>query len=192
MAPKIEKCGLKALLNQKVLQDIRKSFENVHLDAFTWLTMKFHKHTYPIFIWFTAEKISIDLKKRIGFLRRIRNRFSRDKLFLIAEGIFDSKIRYGVLVYLNPVYNKEELKMTKIPKNTVALQTLQNSMIRVILGLKKEQDWKDFQSSRLRIDWQYLLNFIEICSYNIFERLWKVLQNIARFCMWSQNYLQSL
>ena len=73
-------------------------------------------------------------------LRRIRNRFPRDKVFLIAEGIFDSKIRYGVLVYLNPVYNKEELKMTKIPKNTVALQTLQNSMIRVILGLKKEQD----------------------------------------------------
>ena len=134
---------------------------------------------------------SIDLKKRIGFLRRIRNRFSRDKLFLIAEGIFDSKIRYGVLVYLNPVYNKEELKMTKIPKNTVALQTLQNSMIRVILGLKKEQDWKDFQSSRLRIDWQYLLNFREICSYNIFERLWKVLQNIARFCVCSQTYLQS-
>ena len=25
-----------------------------------------------------------------------------------------------------------------------------------------KQDWKDFQSSRLHIDWQYLLNLIKI------------------------------
>ena len=51
-----------------------------------------------------------------------------------------------------------------------------------------KQDWKDFQSSRLHIDWQYLLNFKEIWSYNIFAKVLKVLQDIARFCMWSQTY----
>ena len=33
MAPKIKKCCFLTALNQKVLQDIKKSFEDVHLDA---------------------------------------------------------------------------------------------------------------------------------------------------------------
>ena len=32
---------------------------------------------------------------------------------MIAEAIFNSKIRYGVAVYLNPVYEEEDLKMKK-------------------------------------------------------------------------------
>ena len=49
-----------------------------------------------------------------------------------------------------------------------------------VLHYSIKQDWKDFQSSRLRIDWQYLFNFREIWSYyNIFARLWRVLQDIA-------------
>ena len=34
---------------------------------------------------------------------------------MIAEGIFNSKIRYGVAVYLNPVFQEEDLKMEKLP-----------------------------------------------------------------------------
>ena len=39
-------------------------------------------------------------------------------------------------VFLKPVYDEEDLKARKLPKNTNTLQTLQNSMIRVIYGLK--------------------------------------------------------
>ena len=56
---------------------------------------------------------------------------------MIAEAIFNSLLRYGVAVFLKPVYDEEDLKMKKFPKNTVVLQTLQNSMIRVIFGHKK-------------------------------------------------------
>ena len=38
---------------------------------------------------------------------------------MIAEAIFNSKIRYDVAVFLNPVYNEEDLKMknfSKIPQ----------------------------------------------------------------------------
>ena len=45
------------------------------------------------------EMLSIDLKKRIGLLKRIKQRIPRDKLVIIAEAIFNSKIRYGIPVY---------------------------------------------------------------------------------------------
>ena len=43
---------------------------------------------------------------------------------MIAEAIFNSLLRYGVAVFLKPVYDEEDLKMKKFPKNTVVLQTL--------------------------------------------------------------------
>jgi len=87
-------------------------------------------------------EISIDLKKRIGLLRRIRQRIPKEKLIIVAEAIFNSKIKYGASVYLVPVFDKEDLKWRRYsnPKdNTYTLQTLQNTMIRVIYGLKKSE-----------------------------------------------------
>ena len=57
---------------------------------------------------------------------------------MIAEAIFNSKIRYGISVYLNPVYDEEDLKVKKLSKNALVIQTLQNSMIRIILGFKRK------------------------------------------------------
>ena len=53
---------------------------------------------------------------------------------MIAEAIFNSKIRYGCSVYLTPVFDQEELKMKKLSKNTSHLQVLQNSMLRIVFG----------------------------------------------------------
>jgi hypothetical protein len=89
------------------------------------------------FEWSThVEKISIELKKRIGLLRRIKNRLPKNKMIMIAEAIFNSKVRFGIAVYLKPIFEEEDLKMKRLSKNTTVLQTLQNRMIRVILGLK--------------------------------------------------------
>ena len=89
------------------------------------------------FVWSThIDKLSIELKKRIGLLRRIRYRVTKEKINLIAEAIFNSLLRYGVAVFLKPVYDEEDLNRRKLPKNTNVLQTLQRSMIRVIYGLK--------------------------------------------------------
>ena len=92
------------------------------------------------FGWKThIEKLCIDLKKRIGLLKRIKERIPKEKLMIIAEAIFNSKIRYGSSVYLNPVFDEEDLKMKKLSKNVSILQTLQNSMLRSIFGLKKKE-----------------------------------------------------
>ena len=62
----------------------------------------------------------IVLKKRIGLLKRIKKRVPKDKLIIIAESIFNSKIRYGIAVYLKPTFDREEVKTENyqsIPKN---------------------------------------------------------------------------
>ena len=74
-------------------------------------------HINSDFEWSThVEKISIELKKRIGLLRRIRNRIPKDKLIMIADAIFQSKVRYGISVYLKPVFDEEDLKMKRCQK----------------------------------------------------------------------------
>ena len=94
-------------------------------------------HINADFVWSThIDKLSIELKKRTGLLRRIQKRVPKEKIVIIAEAIFNSLLRYGVAVFLKPVYDKEDLNMKKLPKNTAILQTLQNSMLRVIFGLK--------------------------------------------------------
>ena len=77
------------------------------------------------------------LKKRIGLLKRIKKRVPKDKLIIIAEAIFNSKIRYGLAVYLKPTFEREEVKTEKLSAHTKELQVVQNSMIRVIRGLKQ-------------------------------------------------------
>ena len=40
-------------------------------------------------------------------------------------------------MYLTPIFDREEVKMEKFPPHTKELQIVQNSMVRVILGLKQ-------------------------------------------------------
>ena len=42
--------------------------------------------------------------QQIGLLRWIRNKIPKEKLTIIAEAIFSTKIRYGIFIYLTPVF----------------------------------------------------------------------------------------
>ena len=131
-------------------------------------------HINSDFSWNThVEKISIELKKRIGLLKRIKNRVPKDKLIIIAEAIFNSKIRYGVSVYLNPVYDSEDLKMKKISKNANSLQILQNTMIRTILGLSKK---KHIDMMQVRNEMK-MMSVNQICVYHTILEAFNVIWN---------------
>ena len=82
------------------------------------------------------DEISSELKKRIGILKRIKEKVPADKLSIMADAIFNSVIRYGIAVYLVPTYEKEDLKARKLSSETYDLQVLQNKMLRVIHGLR--------------------------------------------------------
>ena len=80
-------------------------------------------HINADFGWSThIDQLSIELKKRIGLLRRIRKRVPREKIVIIAEAIFNSLLRYGVAVFLKPIYDKENMEKPRqkycYPSNT--------------------------------------------------------------------------
>jgi hypothetical protein len=80
-----------------------------------WLVITYSEkllglHINADFVWSThIDKLSIELKKRIGLLRRIKKRVPKEKIVIIAEAIFNSLLRYGVAVFLKPVYDKVEI-----------------------------------------------------------------------------------
>ena len=69
-------------------------------------------------------------------MRRIRERVPRGKLLMIAEAIFNSKIRYGIALYLNPTFETEEVKTRHLSNEARKLQIIQNNMIRMIFSYK--------------------------------------------------------
>ena len=101
--------------------------------------------------WTThVEKLSVELKTRIGILARIKQRMPKNKLIIISEAIFNSKIGYGIAAYITPTFEREDLKHKKLSSNASELQVLQNDMLRLILGLK-QKDHINMQQVREKI-----------------------------------------
>ena len=131
-------------------------------------------HINSNFSWEThVEKLMIELKKRIGILKRIKNRVPKNKLVIIAEAIFNSKIRYGIAVYLNPVYHEEELKVKKLSKNATELQTLQNIMLRLIFDINI---MKHTNMTKLRQKIK-MMSVNQLCVYHTLLEAHNVIKN---------------
>ena len=92
---------------------------------------------------------------------------------MIAEAIFNSKIRYGIAIYLNPIFDTEELKMKKLSKNATVLQTLQNTMIRMILGLNMKNHI-NMQHIRKKIQ---MMSVNQMCVYHTILEAFNVIRN---------------
>ena len=75
------------------------------------------------------------LKQRLGMLKRIKQRIPRDKLQIIADAIFNSKIRYGIAVYYRPCLTQEDETCTI----QEPLQVLQNDKIKLKTEMKKSK-----------------------------------------------------
>jgi hypothetical protein len=76
------------------------------------------------------EKLCRTLKQRIGLLRRIKYKVDRQKLPIIAEAIFTSKIRYGLAVFGSIRLCEDD----PVDPEMERLQVAQNDMMRVIKG----------------------------------------------------------
>ena len=131
-------------------------------------------HVNSDFNWNThVDMISIELKKRLGLLKRIKNKIPKNKLIMVAEAIFNSKIRYGISVYLNPIYESEDLKMQKTTKNATTLQTLQNTMIRTVLGFSKK---KHVNMAHVRKELK-MMSINQMCVYHTLIEAYNVIRN---------------
>ena len=119
------------------------------------------------------DNISIELNQRIGLLRRIKQRIPKNKLIIIAEAIFNSKLRYGIAVYLNPIFDKEDLKVNKLSENARKLQVLQNKMLRTILGININSH-VNMQKLRNKIK---MFSVNQMCIYHTFLEAFNVFRN---------------
>ena len=83
-----------------------------------------------------TDKLCASLKQRLGLLRRIKHKINSHKLQIVAESIFQSKIRYGISVYTNPKFEFNHLEQPMDP-NIARLQVIQNDMMRLLVGKKR-------------------------------------------------------
>ena len=84
--------------------------------------------------WTThVDKLSTTLKQRLGLLRRLKYKVNSHKLQIVAEAIFQSKIRYGISVYTIPKFEFHNLEQAMDP-NITKLQVIQNDMVRLLKG----------------------------------------------------------
>ena len=81
---------------------------------------------------------------------------------IIAESIFNGTIRYGIALYLNPVFEQEDLKQKKLSENASDIQILQNKMLRLILGLK-QKNYVNMQQVRENIK---MMSVNQMCIYH--------------------------
>ena len=106
-----------------------------------------------------VEKLCLTLLKRLGLLRRIRYKVPREKLRIIAEAIFMSKIRYGIAVYMKPRLQEED----SLSRDLHKLQVLQNDMVRM-LSKKKRSDKVNMADLRRKMG---IMSVNQIAVYHI-------------------------
>ena len=119
------------------------------------------------------DEISSVLRKRIGILKRIKQKVPADKLSIIADAIFNSVIRYGIAVYLLPTYEKEDLKARKLSSETESLQVMQNNMLRTIHGLRIT-DRVNMLELRKKIK---MMSVNQMTIYHTIMEVFKILHN---------------
>ena len=92
----------------------------------------------PDLNWSThVEKLCATLKQRIGLLRRIKYKINSYKLQIVAEAIFQSKLRYGISLYTIPKFEFNNMEQT-MDSNITKLQVIQNDMLRLLVNKKRD------------------------------------------------------
>jgi hypothetical protein len=118
-----------------------------------------------------------ELPKRIGMLRQLRKFVSNTLLKLILNGLFTSKLIYGITIYggvwgLPGVLNEDHINSTSITKEDMRkLQVLQNSAIRLLLGKPRDTPVRTLlqESNQISVH--------QFVAYHTASQTYKVYQN---------------
>ena len=108
----------------------------------------------------------------------MRFRIPVEKLLIIAEALFNSKVRYGSCVYLQPVFEKEDLKAKKTHAETEKLQVIQNKMLRMIFGYKME-DRTNMSTLRTNIK---MFSINQLTCYHVLLEAYNVINYGSYMC----------
>ena len=116
-----------------------------------------------------VKEMKSKLRQRLGILRRLSYSLPDRALKQVAEGIFTSKLRYGIGLYCKPRLEKTD-KSNRVLKDVTILQ---NDMLRVITHCKKRRD-RSVAELRKKTG---TLSVNQLCCYHILIEAYSILTN---------------
>ena len=115
------------------------------------------------------DKLCSILKQPMGLLRRIKHKITKDKLQIVAEAIFTSKIRYGLAVYGQPRLTVDEPIGGQIQK----IQVIQNDLLRLLNGHRRSDH---INMNKLRKQ-RRMMSINQLTVYHVGLETYNVLKN---------------
>ena len=130
--------------------------------------------------WTThVDKLCTTLKQRLGLLRRIKYKINSHKLQIVAEAIFQSKLRYGISVYTIPKFEFNNLEQTMDP-NIAKLQVIQNDMMRLLVG-KSRKSYTNMEKVRKELK---MMSVNQLSVYHVAKCSTLSTTNLSSHSMW--------
>ena len=119
-----------------------------------------------------VDKLCIALKQRMSLLARVKSKVSKEKLRMIAEAIFMSKIRYGLAVYTKPKYEFNHLDQPMDP-NIAKLQVVHNDLLRLMEG-KTRKNHTNMQKLRENIK---VMSINQLSCYHVAMEMFNIINH---------------
>ena len=116
-----------------------------------------------------VDDLCLKLNQRLSLLRRIKHKVPKNKLRIIAEAIFNSKIRYGIAVYGAPKFDFSSQEQAFDPR-LKKLQVIQNNMIRMMEG-KSRKSHTNMQKLRESI---HMMSVNQMAIYHVSLEVFKL------------------
>ena len=119
-----------------------------------------------------VDKLCTTLKQRLGLLRRIKEKINSQKLKIVAEAIFTSKLRYGMSVYTIPKFEFNNFEQT-IDPNVAKLQVIQNDMIRLLMG-KSRRNHTNMEKARHQ---RKIMSVNQLSCYHVAIEMYNIINH---------------
>ena len=121
-----------------------------------------------------VDKLCVTLKQRMSLLKRIKRKVNNEKMEMIADAIFQSKLRYGIAAYGCPKFKFNHLEQTMDP-NLGKLQVVQNDMLRILNG-KTRSDHTNMQKLREEIK---MMSVNQLSIYHVAIEMFNIINNAS-------------
>ena len=129
--------------------------------------------------------LCLKLYQRLSMLRRIKHKVDPSKLRIIAEAIFNSKIRYAIAVYGTPKFDFSSQEQVFDPL-LKKIQVIQNDMLRLIEG-KTRKNHTNMQKLRER---QHMMSVNQMAIYHVALEIFNIRQHSSSESLQDKLLLQ--
>ena len=132
------------------------------------------------------DKLCTTLKQRLGLLRRIKYKINSHKLQIVAEAIFQSKLRYGISVCTLRKFEFNNLERTMDP-NIAKLQVIQNDMMRLLVG-KSRKSHTNMEKIRKELK---MMSVNQLSVYHSAIEMFNIINNKSSESLYEEMKLES-